>query len=170
MALEAYMKVTGSVQGDISGKASNSDSIGQQAKTDSATFDLITVVGFKQGVILPTDPSAGVVTGSRSYQPVVVTKFVDKATPLLWGAIAKNEVLTQVVLDFYRPHPTGAAPKQKFFTITWDNVTLVAASTYSELILDPVKKTYPMLEDWQFTFLKVKWEHVVASTNGDDSW
>lgn len=170
MALEAYLKIQGTSQGPISDNSSNSDSIGQVAKSESANHGLITVVGFISGIVLPRDLASGVVTGARNHQPVVFTKYFDRASPLLWQALAKNEVLTEVKCEFYRPHPTGQPAPQKFFAITWNDATLVEGKAYVPLVIDPANRHFQCMEDWSFTYKKVKWEHLVATTQGEDAW
>lgn len=170
MALEAYLKVQGGTQGDISANASKPDSIGQVAKSDTANHGLITVVGFLSGIVLPRDLASGVVTGARNHQPVVFTKYFDRASPLLWQALAKNEVLSEVKCEFYRPDPSGMPAPQKFFSITWNDATLVEGKSYVPLVIDPNNRHFQCMEDWSFTYKKVKWEHIPGSTSGEDSW
>ncbi|XSC42410.1 type VI secretion system tube protein TssD [Bradyrhizobium sp. RDT10] len=105
MSLEAYMTIKGKKQGDISKDASKPVSIGQVGKSDAGKQGKITVVAFTSGIIVPRDVTSGVATGARNHQPVLFTKFFDRASPLLWQALATNEVLEEVVCEFYRTDP-----------------------------------------------------------------
>lgn len=170
MALESYIKIKGTKQGDISKDASKKDSIGQVAKADTTLQGMITVVAFASGIVLPRDLASGVVTGARNHQPVVFTKYFDKSSPQLWQALATNEMLEEVVCEFYRPDPGGAPQPQKFFTMTWNDATLIEGKAYVPLITDPNNKHFQCMEDWSFTYKKVKWEHGPGSTSGEDTW
>jgi type VI secretion system secreted protein Hcp len=167
MALQAYLTIT---QDNISKGASNANSIGQVASTDTTNQDKITVIGFSSNCLIPIDPNSGVATGSRMYRPVVITKFFDSASPLLWGALAQNKVLSEVLCEFYRPDPAGMPKPQLFFKIKWSNVTFVDGKGYTPLVIDPNNSFYQYIEDWSFTFKKVEWDHVIASTTGQDAW
>lgn len=170
MALEAYMTIKGKKQGEIHKDASKPDSMGQGSKNDSDLQAKITVVAFTSQVVVPTDMTSGVATGTRNYQPVTFTKVFDKSSPLLWQALATNEMLDEVVCEFYRPDPGGMPKPQLFFKMTWNNATLVSGKSYLPLTIDPNLKFYQDMEDWSFTFKQVKWEHVPGSTTGQDQW
>ena len=170
MSLDAYMTIKGKKQGEISKDASKPDSMGQSAKGDADLQSKITVVGFSSGIVVPRDMASGVATGTRNHQPVTITKFFDKASPLLWQALANNEMLEDVIIDFYRTDPGGMPKPQKFFTISWKDATLVEGKAYVPMTIDPNNKHFQNMEDWSFTYKQVKWEHGPASTSGEDKW
>lgn len=170
MALEAYMTIKGKKQGDISKDASKPDSIGQMAKADTGSQGKITVVGFTSGILVPRDATSGVATGARNHQPVAITKFFDRASPLLWQALATNEILEEVVCDFYRTDPGGMPQPQQFFKMTWKNATLIEGKAYVPITIDPRHNFFQNMEEWYFTYKEVKWEHIPGSTSGEDKW
>jgi type VI secretion system secreted protein Hcp len=53
----------------------------------------------------------------------VSTKPVDQATPKLYNALIKNEVLTEVTSKFWQPSagPAGPGAEQQYFTIELTN-------------------------------------------------
>jgi type VI secretion system secreted protein Hcp len=170
VSLDAYMHIKGKKQGDISKDASKPDSLGQHAKSDSTNQEKITVVAFGMGIVVPRDMSSGVATGARNHQPVVFTKFFDRASPLLWQALAQNEMLDEVVCDFFLTDPNGMPKPQNFFKITWKNATLIEGRAYVPLTINPQNNFFQNMEDWSFTYKEVKWEHVPGSTSGEDRW
>ncbi|WP_179880025.1 MULTISPECIES: Hcp family type VI secretion system effector [Bradyrhizobium] len=170
MSLESYMTIKGKKQGDISKDASKPDSIGQVAKGDSGKQAKITVVAFTSGIAVPCDVTSGIATGARNHKPVLFTKFFDRASPLLWQALATNEVLEEVLCEFYRTDPGGMPQPQNFFKITWKNATLIEGKAYVPLTINPQNSFYQNMEDWSFTYKEVKWEHVPGSTSGEDKW
>jgi type VI secretion system secreted protein Hcp len=170
MALDSFMTIKAKKQGDLHKDASKPDSIGQAARTDSKFHGKITVVAFTGGIVVPRDMSSGVATGTRNHQPVTFTKYFDRSSPLLWQALANNEVLEEVNAEFYRTDPGGMPEPQLFYKIQWKNATLVEGKGYVPLTIDPNNKHYQNMEDWSFTYKEVKWEHVPGSTTGEDKW
>jgi type VI secretion system secreted protein Hcp len=170
MALEAYMKITGQQQGEISKDASTSQSLGQMARGDSGHHHRITVVAFGSGIVVPRDVASGIATGASFAQPVTFTKFFDRSSPLLWQALGNNEVLTEVICDFYRNDPGGMPKPENFFRMTWQNGTLVEGRAYVPLTINPANSFFQNMEDWSFTFKSVKWEQLPASTSGNYGW
>lgn len=167
MALISYMKID---TDGISKEASAAKSIGQVAKGDSANNDKITVVGYSLGIVIPRDLSSGVATGTRNHQPVVFTKYVDKSSPLLWQALAGNKVLAEVVLECYRPDPSGLPTPELFYTVTWKNATLVEGKGFCPIVIDPANSFYQHMENWSFTYKEVQWDHKPGGTTGNDKW
>jgi type VI secretion system secreted protein Hcp len=167
MALQAYLKIN---QDNISKGASGHDSLGQVALTDAGHHDEITVIAFVSDALIPRDPNSGVATGTRIYQPVTFTKYFDSSSPLLWGALAQNKVLEELVCNFYRPDPTGLAKPQNFFKMTWKKVTFVEGKAHTPLVTNPVNSFFQYQEEWSFTFKSVQWDHLISSTTGQDQW
>ncbi len=167
MAMQAFLTIT---QDNISKGASSGTSLGQVAATDSTNYDKITVVSFLADALIPRDPNSGVATGARMYQPVVITKYFDSSSPLLWAALTTNKVIEQLLCEFYRPDPTGLAKPQLYFSMTWKKVTFVEGKAYTPLVINPQNSFYQYMEDWSFTFKQVQWDHKISSTTGSDVW
>jgi type VI secretion system secreted protein Hcp len=167
MALQAYLTIT---TNNISKGASNPNSLGQIASTDSSHYDDITVVGFASDAMIPRDPNTGVATGARIYQPVTFTKYFDASSPLLWSALTTNQIIDPVVINFYRPDPAGTNKPQNYFKITYNAVTFVEGKGYTPLVINPNNGFFQYMEDWSFTFKKVQWDQLISSTTGNDSW
>jgi type VI secretion system secreted protein Hcp len=84
-----YMLATGSKQGAIAGNV--------QA-TGFTSQILVKTVHFGMG--WPVAASSGLVVGKQVAKPIVVTKLLDKATPLLLNACANNENMKSVLLSY----------------------------------------------------------------------
>jgi type VI secretion system Hcp family effector len=88
-------------------------------------------------------------------------------SPQLWAGLATNQIFDSFTLDIFRDSPTAQNSKS-YFTIEWDTVTIVEAKQYSPLSLDQSLGWCPYLEDISFTFKKVTWNQIPASTSGSD--
>src|SRR5262245_12832632 len=53
-------------------------------------------------IVSPRDPQSGLPTGQRMHKPIMITKQVDKASPILMQALATNRQFKEVVIEFYR--------------------------------------------------------------------
>lgn len=111
--LSAIMRVKAGKQGEIKGGVTQKGREGGMA-----------VVAFDHALIMPTDVTTGQATGKRQHKPLVVTKAIDKASPLLRNALVTNERLSEVTIQFWQPSHTGA--ETNYFTITLTNAHIVA--------------------------------------------
>ncbi|WP_044238634.1 type VI secretion system tube protein TssD, partial [Chondromyces apiculatus] len=80
MALAAYLRLKGQTQGDIKG------SVIQKGREDS-----IMVIAVSHEIISPRDAASGLPTGKRMHKPFVITKELDKSSPLLYNVLTNNE-------------------------------------------------------------------------------
>jgi len=99
-----YFKIQGAQQGLISAGASGKESLLDSKQADHE--DEIWVQAFKHVVARPVDPQTGLPAGSRTHQPMSITKYLDKSSPLLYAALVTGEQLTECTLTFYRDEGT----------------------------------------------------------------
>ena len=91
MPTPAYIKIVGQTQGNITAGAFTADSVGnvfQQGHEDQ-----ILVQEIKHEVTTPTDPQSGQPSGQRVHKPFIFTSSLNKATPLMYQALANGEML-----------------------------------------------------------------------------
>ena len=79
MALNAYLRLKGQKQGDIKGSVTQK---GREGK--------ISVIAANHDIASPHDAASGQATGRRVHQPFVITKEVDKSSPLLYNVLVNN--------------------------------------------------------------------------------
>src|SRR3954451_14203214 len=92
MALQAYLKMKGQRLGDIKG------SITQKGRENK-----IRVIAVSHEIVSPRDAASGLPTGKRMHKPFVITKELDKASPLLYNILVTNENVPEWELMFYTP-------------------------------------------------------------------
>ena len=63
-------------------------------------------------------------TGKRMHKAFVITKEVDKSSPLLYKLIASNETLSEVTIQFMRPNAGPTGQEQAILTVTLTNASL----------------------------------------------
>jgi type VI secretion system secreted protein Hcp len=157
MALNAYLKLKGQKTGDIRG------SVTQKGREGS-----ILVHASDHLIVSPRDSASGLPTGKRQHQPFVITKEVDKSTPLLYQALVTNENITQFRLDFWRPSPTGA--EVQFYTIELVNASI--ASVKLEMLNTDYPENAKILEREKvaFTYQRIIWTIRDGGITAQDDW
>src|SRR5262245_26518966 len=97
MALNAYLRLKGQKQGEIKG------SVTQKGREGS-----IMVIAVTHEILSPRDPASGLPTGKRMHKPFVVTKELDKSSPLLYSVLVNNENVPEWSLQFWTPQLNAA--------------------------------------------------------------
>jgi len=154
MPICTYLTITGKTQGLISAGCSTYDSIGSHLQTGHA--DQILVYSSEHKII------GGKIV---SHHPMVITKPLDKSTPLLLVAISNSELI-QCVLDYYRTSQYGA--QEKYLTIKLTDATLESISSICPGTLpggDP--GPYEMLS---LSYETIDVTHHIAGTSGYSLW
>src|SRR6187401_2230480 len=90
MALNQYLKLKGQKQGEIKGSVTQK---GREGK--------IMVIAVSHEIMSPRDAASGLPTGKRMHKPFVVTKELDKSSPLLYNVLCNNENVTEWKLEFW---------------------------------------------------------------------
>jgi type VI secretion system secreted protein Hcp len=142
-----FMDVTGLHQGHFPG-----------AETQSPWEGWTRMLGFDYSVISPRDAATGQATGQRQHKPIVITKRVDKTTPLFFQALVTNEILSHVTFSFTLD---GGAETYR--------IKLTNASVISDHEYDAGKATGRTLEQVQFTFQTIELDSLDGQTSAIDS-
>ena len=125
--------------------------------------DRIECLSFEDSVTSPRDAASGLPTGKRQYEPIKITKRIDKASPLMHKVISNNENL-DIKVSFYKTINNEAV---EFYTITLEDAKLVGIKT------SPVKmpngKT-EIHEEYSFVFGKIEWVYVDGGISHIDDW
>lgn len=154
--LDAFMSITGARQGEIRGGATQKGREGQ-----------IAVTAVDHTVQTPVDAASGMATGKRQHKPFVITKDVDRSSPLLHTALAQNEVLTDVVIRFYAAARTGA--EAQYYTVTLKNARIASIQHVMDDNSDPAKAKRPAYERVAFTYESITWTFTDGGVTSTDT-
>jgi type VI secretion system secreted protein Hcp len=69
------------------------------------------------------DAASGLPTGKRQHKPVVITHELGGSSPQFLNALATNEVLDEVVINFFRMERTGQEVNYYTVKLTDANVS-----------------------------------------------
>lgn len=136
-AVDGTMTVTGQKQGPITGGGPNG---------------AIVIEGMTHNIVSPRDPASGLPTGKRQHKPIVITKEIDRSSPLLMEALFTNENLPAVQLTL--DNPSG----QPVATIKLTNANVAERSEAGAT------------ETISFTYQKIEWTWIDGGITAEDDW
>jgi type VI secretion system secreted protein Hcp len=147
---------------------------GQDIQGDSSVESLeransIECLSFSDSVRTGREASTGMATGERTYEPIKITKRIDKSSPLLAKALCNNEVI-EGDFKFYRPNPAGDGTTQHFYTITIQQARIASISRVSPDVTNPASASDPAKETVSFVFGYVRWTYEPDGVEHVDEW
>lgn len=157
MALNSYLKLKGQQQGDIKGSV-----------TQKGREGTIMVIGFHHEVVSPRDNSTGLATGKRIHTPFIITKEIDKSTPLLYSALVNNENLTNWELQCFVLK--GAGVEVNNYTVNLTNARIVDINTNMLNNKMSENAQLPLMEQVSFVYQKIKWTWTEGGITSEDDW
>jgi len=157
MANHGYMTITGKTQGMISAGCSTQDSIGNKYQTTHT--DEIMVLSYSHNMA-----NIGNINKS-THGPILLTKNVDKSSPLLAQALSNREEINCTV-SFYRVSAYGV--QEKFYSVSIDGGVI------ADLTLDMphviLQNDAEPQEHLAIRYRNITWVHHVAGTTGYSAW
>ena len=162
MALNAYLRLKGQKQGEIKGSVTLK---GREGK--------IMVIAANHEIISPRDPASGLPTGRRLHKPFVITKEVDKASPLLYQMLTTNEHITEWELQFWQPAVAsrgGASAERQHYTVRLTNAAIASINFRMLNNKNPDLMRYAEYEEIAFTYQKIQWIWTDGGIMSEDDW
>ncbi|APC17164.1 type VI secretion system protein [Pseudomonas frederiksbergensis] len=157
MANHGYMTITGKAQGLISAGCSTPESIGN--KFQSEHTDEIMVLSYNHNMA-----NIGNINKS-THSPIIITKSVDKSSPLLAQALSNREEIN-CTLSFYRVSSFGR--QEKFYSIS------IRGGVIADLTLEVphvvLQNDAEPQEHLAIRYRDITWTHHTAGTCGYSSW
>jgi type VI secretion system secreted protein Hcp len=157
MPLHAYLRLTGERQGEVRG------SVTQKGREGS-----ILVTQVFHSLVGPRDPVTGRPTGKRMHKPFIVTKDLDRSTPLLLSILSHNENIPRWELQFYRSIAIGV--ERPIFTVQLTNANISSIQFHMLNVRNPVQARVPEQEEVAFTYQKVVWTWNDGGISAEDDW
>lgn len=157
MALNAYLTLEGETQGPVAG------SVTQGGREDS-----IMVIGYSHKIVSPRDAASGLPTGKRQHGPLVITKEIDKASPLLQSIICNNENIIKFEINFWAPSITGQ--ETVFYKIELENASI--SEIHQEMLNNkyPENMQHKEREHISFCYQKIIWTFEDGGITAEDDW
>jgi type VI secretion system secreted protein Hcp len=145
---------------------------GQNVEGESSVFNMagedvskmIECISYEEGVSVGYDSRTGSAQGDRTYDPIKIRKWVDKASPLIAQAAAESRKC-EAEFKFFRPTGDGGG-WEHYFTVAIEDARVQRIQRNMAEGGD----SSPMKEDVYFVFSKIRWKHETASTEHQDDW
>lgn len=132
-AQKGFMKI-----GDIKGES-----------TDDKHRDWISLLSFSQGLESKTRSAAGRMGMSKpEFQDLVITKSLDRSSPLLMSMAVSGEVIPEVILEL-----TGA-DRNSYYIIKMENAMITSITSGGECTPD-----CRAMEEVSFNYTRITWEY-----------
>lgn len=155
-----YLTIKGNSQGLISSGASTPESIGNFYKHGHE--DEIMVTQCDYGGSNPTYENSGRPIGQSHSDAIMMSKMVDKSSPLLHNAMTNGELLSLVRLTCYKTSRLGWP--EHYYTITLRNAKVVVMDTFMKY------ETNLLSEHLYFSYEEMVVEHELANTMSQNYW
>ncbi len=152
MAHTAYLSIIGKTQGSISQGCNTKDSIGNKAQ--ESHDNEITVLACNYTLTKHGGPAE-----------VVITKPIDKSSPLLGNAFSKQEHL-QCTIHFFRTNEQGY--NENFYSIELVDALITTLSFDQPNVLNSGDED--MSEVLHLSYRDIIWKHKIAGTEGYETW
>jgi type VI secretion system secreted protein Hcp len=160
MAYEFYATIEGTKQGKFQGESPRKDHAGK-----------FVGLKFEYEVISPRDVATGMPSGKRQHKPIVISKEWGAASPQLFTACVRNEILKKVKFEFIKTDKAGK--EHVYYTIELENATIAAYKPFTrqeEGAKHEAEYDTQEMEDITFTFEKITLSNTDAKTSASDSW
>jgi type VI secretion system secreted protein Hcp len=157
MALNAYLTIKGAKQGEIKGSVTQK---GREGK--------IMVIAVSHDVMSPRDAATGLPAGKRVHTPFIITKQLDRSSPLLYSALAAHENLTTWELQFWAPGPSGV--EKQDYTITLTNASITSIKFRMDNNKHPDTASLAEYEDIGFVYQRIEWVWTDGAISAADDW
>jgi type VI secretion system secreted protein Hcp len=149
-------------------KANGKDVQGESQQKSLGRENSIECLLFGMAVNTSREAGSAMATGRRLYEPLTITKRIDKATPLLAKALCKNEVI-EATFKFYRPNPLGDGTTEQFFTVKLEKAR-IAAIKQEVTDTTPGGGDTPPTEEVAFVFHTITWTYTNGGIEHQDTW
>jgi type VI secretion system secreted protein Hcp len=162
MALNAYLRLKGQKLGEIKG------SVTLKGREGS-----IAVIAVSHEIVSPRDPASGLPTAKRMHKPFVITKELDKSSPLLQKLITTNEMISELTIQFWTPQirsATGVGSEVQHYTVKLTNANIASLSFRMLNNKNPELVRYAEYEEIAFTYQKIEWTWVDGGITASDDW
>jgi type VI secretion system secreted protein Hcp len=163
MALNAYLTVKGQKQGVIKGGV-----------TQKGREGTILVSAATHDVVSPRDVASGMASGKRMHKPFVITKQIDRSTPLLYQAFVANESLPEWTLRFFQAGTAGAAGgagiERQHYTVKLTNASISSIAFRMPDTQLPDLARLAEYEEIAFVYQRIEWTWVDGGITASDDW
>ncbi|MNP38065.1 Major exported protein [compost metagenome] len=161
MASHSYMSITGKRQGLISAGCSGLDSIGNKCQIGHQ--DEIMVLAYSHDMLTGNDGS--VAGGRGKHMPIMITKGIDKSSPLLASALHEGEEV-DCKINFYRTSSVGGQERYYSIHLSGARIAHISLQVPHAIRMNDAEPQ----ELVSIRYRDIAWAHVPGATSAYSSW
>jgi type VI secretion system secreted protein Hcp len=135
-----------------------------QSMADIDTSKAIECHSYEEGVAVGFDRRSSWAQSDRTYEPITITKWVDKSSPVLAQALTRSQQCSGE-FKFFRPIADGGGWEHWFTVKVEDARVCRLKRRISEGTEDA-----PVKEEVSLVFSRITWTHIPGSKEFADSW
>ena len=150
-------------------KANGSDIKGESTQVSLGRKDSIECLFYEQRIVTAREAGSGMATGRRQYEPLLIRKRLDKASPLLAKALVENAAI-EGTFKFFRPSPKGDGTTQQFYTVVIKEGRVASLRQVVPDTIVPATSTEPPMEEITFVFQSISWTFTEGGITHEDTW
>ncbi len=133
--------------------------------TDQGHEGEIDILSVSHAMDIPIDPTSGLPTGRRQHNPIVITKRIDKASPLLAQALSFNSIIASADVMYEKRDPAGTRVPE--LRIALQNVLVVDITQFLER---DEAGALASREEVSLVYQSIRWIHEPTGTEHEDTW
>lgn len=157
MASDAYLKMKGQKHGDIKGSV-----------TQKGREGTIMVIAAEHEIVSPRDAASGLPTGKRMHKPFVITKELDKSSPILYDMLVTNEIISDWELQFWASSKAGVEIQRYTVKLTGASISDIKFHMPNNKVPDTAKLSE--YEEVSFTYQKIEWTWMDGGITAQDNF
>ncbi|WP_338582406.1 Hcp family type VI secretion system effector [Pseudomonas sp. MAG733B] len=161
MASHSYMSITGKRQGLISAGCSSQSSIGNKCQLGHQ--DEIMVLAYSHDMLTGSD--GGIAGGRGKHMPIMITKAIDKSSPLLASALHEREEV-ECVINFYRTASVGGQERYYSIHLTGARIAHISQQVPHAIRMNDAEPQ----ELVSIRYRDIAWAHVPGATSAYSTW
>ncbi|GGI27625.1 type VI secretion system tube protein TssD [Pedobacter mendelii] len=161
MALNAYLTLKGKRNGEIKGSVVQK---GREGK--------ILVIAASHQLSTPSNPSTAMAVGRKIHSPFIITKELDKSSPLLYNILASNDSITEWKLEFWGTQiktAIGSGAETQKYTVKLTNARIINIKFVMPNVKDPDLAKYVEYEEVSFAYETIEWTWVDGGITATDN-
>jgi len=150
-------------------KSNGTDIQGESTQTSLGRENSIECVYYEQAVKTAREAGSGMATGRRQYEPLLIRKRIDKASPMIAKGLVENQVI-EGEFKFFRPNPDGDGTTEHFYTVKIKQGRIASQKQINPDVIVPATATEPPMEEVTFVFHTISWRFERGGVEHEDSW
>jgi len=137
-------------------------------ETHKDRFKFSQVLAFNHEVVSPRDAASGQATGMRQHMPFRVVIPHGSNTPLLFKAIANNEIIPKVEFQFFRQTQVGT--EVLYMKYELENVIVSSVRPWLPNVKEAAVANFGTQVEVSFVYQKITWTFINGGVTATDSW